>query len=164
MKKLILFLSFQLFIGNFFSQKTNSIIAALKDTIESWGLVLNGKVYYTVKKGDVFYYYPSSQTACTVNGKAGKIPADRIKQIDTLNYIRYSYTEKDLNLDDSDEDLLLANSKGLEYKELISKAINKDEKALKELLTLEKQVDGAAAEIFGRASRICSQSMAECCR
>jgi hypothetical protein len=131
-----------------FSQKSETIIAKLTDSVQSWNLLVNGQTIHTIKSGDIFYYYPNIETACSPNGKAGGIPYNKIKIIDSLKYIRFEYSASDLEFEDYDEDLILANRKGINYEELVKKAINKDGQALKEILKIEKYVDGAATEMF----------------
>lgn len=131
-----------------FSQKSEIIIATLNDSIKSWDLLVNAQPYHTIKKGELFYYYPKIETACSVNGKSGRIPLKNIKKIDSLNYLRFEYTPIDLEFEDYHEDLICAKRNGFDYKALVIKAINKDGDALKEVAKLETFVDGAATEMF----------------
>lgn len=134
------------FLG--FTQETERIIATLNDSIKSWDLLVNGQPIYTIKSGELFYYYPQYETSCSVNRNSGKIPLSKIKKIDTLNYLRFEFSVNDLEFKDYHEDLILAERNGVDYKELVQKAINKDGEALKEILKLELLVDGAATEMF----------------
>jgi len=147
-KKYILTL---IILGNsvgLFSQISESIIGTLSDSIKSWDLLLNGQTSYTIQSGEFFYYYPNYETALATNRESGKIPFKYVTKIDSLKYLRFEFTERDIGFEDYHEDLLLAKRKGINYKKLVQKAINHDGEALKEILGLEPYVDGAATEMF----------------
>ena len=131
-----------------FSQKSKAIIATLNDHTNSWDLSVNGQPYHTIKSGEFFYYYPKIETAYSINGKSGRIPLNKIKRIDSLTYLKFEFTISDLEFKDDHEDLICAKRNGIDYKNLVQKAINKDGNALKEILKLESFVDGAATEMF----------------
>ncbi len=131
-----------------FSQIPESIIGTLSDSIKSWDLLLNGQTLYTIQSGELFYYYANYETALTTNRKSGKIPFNYVTKIDSLKYLRFEFTERDIGFEDFHEDLLLAKRMGINYEKLVQKAINHDGEALKEILDLESYVDGAATEMF----------------
>lgn len=134
------------FIG--FCQKSEKTIATLNDSINSWDLLVNDQPYHTIQSGDFFYYYPKIKTACSINRKIGIIPTDKIQIIDSLNYLKFEFIPRDLEFKEHHEDLICAKKNGIDYINLVKKAINKDGHALKEILKLESFVDGAATEYF----------------
>lgn len=131
-----------------FCQKSKRKIATLKDSINSWDLLVNNLPYHTIKSGDYFYYYPKKQTACSINRKSGYIPQNKIKIIDSLNYLKFEFIPRALEFKAHHEDLICAKRNNIDYISLVKKAINKDGNALKEILKLEPIIDGAAKEYF----------------
>jgi hypothetical protein len=123
-------------------------VARLHDNTKSFDLLVNDKTVHTIKAGELFYYYPKIETACSINNKGGRVPGEHITPVDSIKFLKFSFTNEDIEILDFHEDLILATRLGLDYKPLIEQAIRNDNEALKKLLTIEKHIDGASAEVF----------------
>jgi len=125
----------------------NTYIAILQSGIKQKEAIINDKIVFTVKSGQLILYNDYAHTAWISDGRYGYIPPDDLVKVDTF-YFKFDFSEKDFTLDSENELLIATKRQGIDINKITYNVTRKDSKTLFDLFILRDKFDGAAAEIY----------------
>ena len=125
----------------------NTYIAILQSGIKQKEAIINDKIVFTVKSGQLILYNDYAHTAWISDCRYGYIPPDDLVKVDTF-YFKFDFSEKDFTLDSENELLIATKRQGIDINKITYNVTRKDSKTLFDLFILRDKFDGAAAEIY----------------
>ena len=122
-------------------------LTKLRPEIPQKNAIINDKIMFTAKSGQLILYNYYTYTAWISDGSYGYFPPEDLIKVDT-SYFKFDFSKKDFMLDSKNELFEATKRQGGDINQITSKVINKDTKALFDLFLLRNSYDGAAAEIY----------------
>jgi hypothetical protein len=131
-------LSFPLFAGECF-------LGHLIKGISKKDAIINDKTIFTVSAGEVFLYDNNTHSAYIKNGQSAYLPPEMVEKETTQAYFHFEFPDSSFKLKKGNEARQGARKLGVDYQELLKRALAGDSKALKELFLLTSKMDSAGA-------------------